>query len=137
MLRPKTTEEVSKIAAYCNAQKLALCIQGGNTGCSAGGVPVFDEVILSMELLDSIIDIDEDSGTALCQSGVVLERLDDALAQKGLTVPLDLGAKGTCQIGGNVATNAGGMRLVRYGNMHGNVLGLEVVSLFIKIDFSD
>lgn len=58
-----------------------------------------------------------------------MENLEKFVAQKGLTVPLDLGSKGTCQIGGNVSTNAGGLRLFRYGNMHGNVLGLEVVSM--------
>lgn len=67
-------------------------------------------------------------GTVLCQSGVILEALDSAVSEKGLMVPLDLGSKGSCNIGGNVATNAGGLRLLRYGNMHGNILGLEVVS---------
>ncbi|XP_050309718.1 D-2-hydroxyglutarate dehydrogenase, mitochondrial-like [Anthonomus grandis grandis] len=127
VLKPKTTEEVSKIVSYCNANKLAVCTQGGNTGYSAGAVPVFDEVILSMELMNQILDIDVNSGNVVCQSGIVLENLDNILAEKGMMVPLDLGAKGSCQIGGNVATNAGGLRLVRYGNMHGNVLGLEVV----------
>ncbi|CAG9771345.1 unnamed protein product [Ceutorhynchus assimilis] len=127
VLKPKTTEEVSKIIVYCNQYKLALCTQGGNTGVASGAVPVFDEIILSMELMNEIIEIDENSGTVVCQAGVILEELDNALAGKGLMVPLDLGSKGSCQIGGNVATNAGGMRVMRYGNMHGNTLGLEVV----------
>ncbi|XP_066138173.1 D-2-hydroxyglutarate dehydrogenase, mitochondrial-like [Euwallacea fornicatus] len=127
VLKPKTTQEVSLILDYCNSNKLALCIQGGNTGCSAGGVPVFDEIVLSTELMNEILEIDEHAGIILCQAGVVLETLDSALAEKGLMVPLDLGSKGSCQIGGNIATNAGGMRLLRYGNMHGNVLGLETV----------
>ncbi|ENN81556.1 hypothetical protein D910_09146 [Dendroctonus ponderosae] len=127
VLKPKTTEEVTKIVEYCNANKLALCTQGGNTGCSAGAVPVFDEIILSTELMNEIIEIDENAGTILCQSGVILEALDRAVSEKGLMVPLDLGSKGSCNIGGNVSTNAGGLRLLRYGNMHGNILGLEVV----------
>lgn len=61
-MKPKTTEEVTKIVKYCNANKLALCTQGGNTGCSAGAVPVFDEIILSTELMNEIIDIDENAG---------------------------------------------------------------------------
>lgn len=67
-------------------------------------------------------------GALFCQSGCILENIDDFVATKGLMVPLDLGSRGTCQIGGNVSTNAGGMRLFKYGNMHGNILGLEVVS---------
>ncbi|KAL1496987.1 hypothetical protein ABEB36_008024 [Hypothenemus hampei] len=127
VLKPKTTEEVSEIVKYCNINKLAICTQGGNTGCSAGGVPVFDEIILSTELMNKIIEIDENEGTATCQAGVILETLDNALAEKNFMVPLDLGSKSSCHIGGNVATNAGGIRLLRYGNMHGNVLGLEIV----------
>lgn len=64
----------------------------------------------------------------MCQAGCVLETLDNFLAEKGFVMPLDLGAKGSCHIGGNVSTNAGGIRLIRYGNLHGNVLGLEAVS---------
>lgn len=66
-------------------------------------------------------------GIVVCQAGCVLENVDNILAEKGLIVPLDLGAKGSCHIGGNISTNAGGLRLLRYGNLHGNVLGLEVV----------
>lgn len=64
----------------------------------------------------------------MCESGCILENLDEFVSQKGLIVPLDLSSKGSCQIGGNISTNAGGVRLLKYGNMHGNVLGLEVVS---------
>lgn len=67
------------------------------------------------------------SGVVVAQAGCVLQSLDDTAAQGGYTVPLDLGAKGSCHIGGNVATNAGGLRLLRYGSLHGSVLGLEVV----------
>ncbi len=77
--------------------------------------------------MTSILDIDAAAGVAVAQAGVVLEALDTALAAHGLCVPLDLGAKGSCQLGGNVSTNAGGLRLLRYGSLHGSVLGLEVV----------
>ena len=63
----------------------------------------------------------------MCQSGCVLEQLDDRLAEQNLMMPLDLGAKGSCHIGGNVSTNAGGIRLLRYGSLHGSVLGIEAV----------
>ena len=77
--------------------------------------------------MDTIEDIDALSGVVRTQAGVVLEKLDTHLADFGLMAPLDLGAKGSCQIGGNVSTNAGGLRLLRYGSLHANVLGLEVV----------
>nr|CAH7759828.1 unnamed protein product [Callosobruchus chinensis] len=127
VLKPKTTEEVSKILSFCNENKLAICPQGGNTDVVGASVPVFDEIVVSTELMNEIIDLDENSGVIVCQAGCVLENIDKKLEANGLMVPLDLGAKGSCHIGGNVSTNAGGLRLLRYGNLHGNVLGLEVV----------
>ena len=90
-----------------------MCPQGGNTGLVGGSVPVFDEVVISTQLMDRIETVSTDSGVAVCQAGVVLEQLDSELAGHGLMVPLDLGAKGSCHIGGNVSTNAGGLRLLR------------------------
>lgn len=127
MLKPKSTEEVSAILKHCNARKLAVCPQGGNTGLVAGTTPIFDEIILSMQLMNNIEHVDETAGILVCQSGCVLEKLEEHLSQHNLIMPIDLGAKGTCHIGGNVSTNAGGLRLMRYGNMHGNVLGIEAV----------
>ena len=78
--------------------------------------------------MDQIESVDANSSVATVQSGVILERLDSTLrSEHGLMVPLDLGAKGSCHIGGNVSTNAGGLRLVRYGNLHGSVMGVEAV----------
>lgn len=90
-----------------------------------GSVPVFDEVVVSTSSMNEIEYIDEYSGIVTCQAGVILETLDTTVREKGLCVPLDLGAKGSCQIGGNVSTNAGGLRLIRYGNLHGSVTGVE------------
>lgn len=104
-----------------------MCPQGGNTGLVGGSVPVFDEIILSTQLMNQIYHIDETSGILVCQAGCILEKLEEYAADKGLVMPIDLGAKGTCHIGGNVSTNAGGLRLLRYGNLHGNVLGIEAV----------
>lgn len=72
------------------------------------------------------------AGVLVCEAGCILENLDNYLADRGLMMPLDLGAKGSCHIGGNVSTNAGGLRLLRYGNLHGSVLGLEAVSEIFK-----
>lgn len=127
LLKPKTTEEVSAILSYCNQHRLAVCPQGGNTGLVGGSVPVFDEIIISTNLMNKVENVDTWSGVVTCQSGCVLEALDQHVADFGLMVPLDLGAKGSCHIGGNVSTNAGGLRLLRYGSLHGSVLGVEAV----------
>lgn len=86
-----------------------------------------------MNLLNKVEHIDEYSGIVICQSGVILENLESSVHEKGLCVPIDLGAKGSCHIGGNVSTNAGGLRLIRYGNLHGSVLGIEAVTAEGKI----
>lgn len=127
LLLPRNTEEVSKILEYCNSRRLAVVPQGGNTGLVGGSVPVFDEVIINAASMNKIIAFDKVSGILVCEAGCILENLISYLDNQGFIMPLDLGAKGSCQIGGNVSTNAGGLRLVRYGSLHGNVLGLEAV----------
>lgn len=126
-LKPKTTEQVSQILKYANERNLAVVPQGGNTGLVGGSVPVFDEIVLSLANMNKIRSLDTTSGIFKADSGVVLEVADQHLAENGYIFPLDLGAKGSCHIGGTVATNAGGLRLLRYGSLHGSVLGLEVV----------
>ncbi|PPJ61192.1 hypothetical protein CBER1_10753 [Cercospora berteroae] len=127
VLKPGSTEEVSKILKYCNDNLIAVNPQGGNTGLVGGSVPVFDEIVINLARMNKIRDFDDVSGILVADAGVVLEAADNHLAERGHIFPLDLGAKGTCQLGGNVATNAGGLRLLRYGSLHGNVLGLEAV----------
>ena len=127
VLKPSSTEEVSKILKYCNDNMLAVVPQGGNTGLVGGSVPVFDEIVINMQKMNEIRSFDEVSGILVADAGVILENADNFLAEKNHIFPLDLGAKGSCYIGGNVATNAGGLRLLRYGSFHGNVLGLEAV----------
>lgn len=127
LLRPQSTEQVSAILQYCNSRVLAVVPQGGNTGLVGGSVPVFDEIILNLGAMNKHISFDEVSGILVCEAGCILQSLDKFVGGRGFTMPLDLGAKGSCQIGGNVSTNAGGLRLLRYGSMHANVLGLEVV----------
>lgn len=127
LLRPQTTAQVSQILRYCNSRNLAVNPQGGNTGLVGGSVPVYDEIILSTSLMNNVLNFDNVSGILTCQAGCVLENLSLYLEEKDYIMPLDLGAKGSCHIGGNVATNAGGLRLLRYGSLRGTVLGLEVV----------
>ncbi|WOH00439.1 hypothetical protein DCAR_0519799 [Daucus carota subsp. sativus] len=127
MLQPRTTEEVSQILKYCNSRRIAVVPQGGNTGLVGGSIPVFDEVIINTSRMHKIVSFDKVSGVLVCEAGCVLENLISFLDNEGFIMPLDLGAKGSCQIGGNISTNAGGLRLVRYGSLHGTVLGLEAV----------
>ncbi|XP_035924783.2 D-2-hydroxyglutarate dehydrogenase, mitochondrial isoform X1 [Halichoerus grypus] len=127
LLRPRTSQEVAHILRYCHERNLAVNPQGGNTGMVGGSVPVFDEIILSTAQMNQVISFHSVSGTLVCQAGCVLEELSRYVEERGFVMPLDLGAKGSCHIGGNVATNAGGLRFLRYGSLHGTVLGLEVV----------
>jgi FAD/FMN-containing dehydrogenase len=127
VLKPASTEEVSKVLKYCNDNMLAVVPQGGNSGLVGGSVPVFDEIVINMSRMNQIRSFDEVSGTLVVEAGCILEVADGYLGQRGHIFPLDLGAKGSCHIGGNVATNAGGLRLLRYGSLHGNVLGIEAV----------
>ncbi|XP_074651522.1 D-2-hydroxyglutarate dehydrogenase, mitochondrial-like [Tubulanus polymorphus] len=127
VLKPKTTDELSEIMKYCNDNRLAVVPQGGNTSLVGGSVPVFDEVVVSLELMNKILHVDPLMGSLVCEAGCILETLNQHLATYELMMPLDLGAKGSCHIGGNIATNAGGMRVLRYGSIHANLLGLEVV----------
>ncbi|MCJ1473555.1 hypothetical protein MMC13_002206 [Lambiella insularis] len=127
VVKPGTKEEVSKVLKYCNDNMLAVVPQGGNSGLVGGSVPVFDEIVISLSRMNNIRSFDGVSGALVVDSGVILEVADKYLAERSHIFPLDLGAKGSCQIGGNVATNAGGLRLLRYGSMHGNVLGIEAV----------
>jgi FAD/FMN-containing dehydrogenase len=126
-LRPRSDEHVSEVLRYCNSRKLAVVPQGGNTGLVGGSVPVFDEIVLSTALLNKTIDFDQHSGILTCEAGCVLESLEKHVNQFSYTMPLDLGAKGSCHIGGNLATNAGGARLLRYGSLHGSVLGIKAI----------
>lgn len=127
LLKPKTTADVSAILQVCSEKKFAVVPQGGNTGLVGGSVPVFDEIIISTQQMNDVISLDTVAGILVCQAGCILGNLDECVSKHNLTMPIDLGAKGSCHIGGNLATNAGGVRLLRYGSLHGNVLGLEAV----------
>jgi len=127
VLRPKTTEQISKILNYCNQKKIAVVPQGGNTGLVGGSVPVFDEVIINLSKMNKIISHDELTSTLHCEAGCILENLKNYVDALGQTMPIDLGAKGSCFIGGNLATNAGGIHFVKYGSMRKNCKGLKAV----------
>jgi len=115
------------VLKHANERGLAVVPQGGNTGLVGGSVPVHDELVLSLLRMNKVEHFDARSGIVTVEGGMVLEQLDNYLADQGFMVPLDLGAKGTCTIGGNAATNAGGLRYLRYGSLRGNILGIEAV----------
>ncbi|KAL7456581.1 hypothetical protein ACHAWC_008064 [Mediolabrus comicus] len=127
VLRPQTTSEVSSILQYCHENYIGITPQGGNTGLCGGATPYNTEIILSMEDMDRIYCIDEYSGILTCDAGCILQNLHSYAEENGFLFPLDIGSKGSCQIGGNVSTNAGGHHFFRFGSLHGTVVGMEVV----------
>jgi FAD/FMN-containing dehydrogenase len=118
---------VSAILKYCNERRLAVVPQGGNTGLVGGSVPVFDEIILNLRGMNKIEKFDPVSSVVSVEAGVILEKLSDFLEAEGFEMPLDLGAKGSCQVGGNASTNAGGKYVLKYGSFRSHILGLEAV----------
>ena len=124
---PRTTEAVSAVLRVCHERDQSVIIQGGLTNCVAAAEPAAEDVVLSLEKMDRIVEIDPVGGTAVVEAGVILQTLQETVAEQGLRFPLDLGARGSCTIGGNIATNAGGINVLRYGMMRNLVLGLEAV----------
>lgn len=127
MLRPETSEQVSQCLKHCNDRMLAVVPQAGNTGLVGGSVPVHDEVILSTSRMNKILDFDESYGIISSEAGVILRNLQNHAEERGYEVPLDLGAKDSCQIGGNLANNAGGLKVIRQNSLHANTIGLKAV----------
>jgi FAD/FMN-containing dehydrogenase len=127
VIRPRTTEEVSAALRVCHAHGIGVVPQGGLTGLAGGANPGADQVVISFELMRGIEEIDKASATMTVKAGTPLEVAQQAAAGAGLFLGLDLGARGSYQIGGNLATNAGGIRVIRYGMAREQVLGLEAV----------
>src|ERR1700753_3647834 len=127
VLRPGSTAEVSAICKLASEHKIALVPQGGNTGLVGGQTPHNGEVVVSTRRLDKIRDIDTASNTMTCESGVVLQIAQQKAAEVDRLFPLSLGAEGSCTIGGNLSTNAGGTAALAYGVAREMALGLEVV----------
>ena len=129
VVRPATTEEVAAVVALCRDAGVALVPQGGNTGLCGGAVPDASgrQVVLSLTRLRRIRAVDPDNQTITVEAGVVLQQVQEAATAAGRLFPLSLGAEGSCTIGGNLSTNAGGTGVLRYGTMRDLTLGLEVV----------
>ncbi len=127
VIRPRTTEEMSAALRLCHAAGQPVIAQGGMTGLAGGGNPMGSEFVISLERFTGIEEVDTASATLTVKAGTPLETCQQAAAEAGLFLALDLGARGSCQIGGNLATNAGGIRVIRYGMAREQVLGLEAV----------
>lgn len=127
VLRPISTQEVAWIMRHCHEAGIPVTPQGGLTGLCGGARPLDGGVALSLERMSGIEALDPDAMTITVLAGTPLETIQQAAAEAGLFFPLDLGARGSCVIGGNLSTNAGGNRVIRYGMARDLVLGLEVV----------
>jgi len=129
IVRPATTEEVAAVVKLCAAEGVAIVPQGGNTGMSGGATPQEDgrEIVLSLTRMNRILEIDKVGYTMTVEAGVVLRTIQETAADNDRLFPLSLGAEGSCTIGGNLSTNAGGVQVLHYGNARNLVLGLEVV----------
>jgi FAD/FMN-containing dehydrogenase len=127
VLRPGSTAEVSAICRLASEHRIALVPQGGNTGLVGGQTPHHGEVVVSMRRMDRIRDIDTASNTMTCEAGVVLQVAQQRASEVDRLFPLSLGAEGSCTIGGNLSTNAGGTGALAYGVAREMALGLEVV----------
>jgi FAD/FMN-containing dehydrogenase len=130
VVRPGSTAEVSAVVRACAAHGTSLVPQGGNTGMVGGGVPDTSgtQVLLSLQRLNRVRRLDADNLTLTVEAGAVLQAVQQAAHEAGLLFPLSLAAEGSCTIGGNLATNAGGTQVLRFGNTRDLCLGLEVVT---------
>ena len=127
IVRPSSAAEVSAVLKQCYDRGQSVVTHGGLTGCVQGAQSDGGDIVISMERMNRIEDIDTVAHTLTVQAGAVLETVQKDVAAQGMFLPLDLGARGSCTIGGNVATNAGGINVIRYGMARALVLGLEAV----------
>ena len=125
---PATVDEVQAVVRWANRHGVAVVPSGGRTGLSGGAVAANGELVLSLERMNKVLDFDAVDRTLTVQAGMALEAVQNAAREHGLVYPVDFGARGSCSIGGNIATNAGGIRVIRYGNTREWIAGLTVVT---------
>lgn len=127
IVRPKNTKEVSKVLALCHEKKISIVPLGGATGFVEGSVSQSEQIVLSMERMTEVESIDIDNRSIVVQAGVPLQKLHEFAQEHDLHYPVDLGARGSCTLGGMASTNAGGNEVLRFGMSREQILGLEVV----------
>lgn len=125
---PASVEEVQGAVRWANVEGVAVVPSGGRTGLSGGAVAATGELVLSLERMNRVLDFDAVDRTLTVQAGIALEAVHNAAREHGLVYPVDFAARGSCSIGGNIATNAGGIRVIRYGNTREWIAGLTVVT---------
>ena len=125
---PATVEDVQVIVRWANEQGVAIVPSGGRTGLSGGAVAAHGELVLSLERMNRVLDFNPVDRTLTVQAGMALQAVHEVARGHGLVYPVDFAARGSCSIGGNIATNAGGIRVIRYGNTREWVAGLKVVA---------
>lgn len=125
---PETSEQVAKIVKFARSRKIGLVPSGGRTGLSGGACALNGEIVVSFEKMNRILDFNPMDRTVTCEAGVVTEALQQHVRDQGFYFPVDFAARGSSHIGGNIATNAGGIKVIRYGNMREWVAGLKVVT---------
>ncbi|MGQ0524480.1 MAG: FAD-binding oxidoreductase, partial [Betaproteobacteria bacterium] len=128
-VRPANTAEVAALVRLCADTRTPIVPQGGNTGMCGASVPhaTGSEIVLSLARMNRILEVDPLDNTMTVEAGCILANIQQAAAEADRLFPLSLGAEGSCQIGGNLSTNAGGVNVLRYGNTRDLLLGLEVV----------
>lgn len=125
---PKSTEEVQKLVRWARSQRIGLVPSGGRTGLSGAAIASHGEVVVSFERMNRILEFDAFDQTLTCEPGLVTEELQKFALENGLYFPVDFASRGSSQVGGNIATNAGGIKVLRYGLFRNWVAGLEVVT---------
>jgi FAD/FMN-containing dehydrogenase len=127
LLKPDSTDAVSKVLAICNETRTPIVPQGGNTGLVGGQIPFHDEIILSLSRLNRVRHVDAQGMSMIVEAGVTLAATQDAAEKAERLFPLSIASEGSATVGGNVSTNAGGVHVLKYGNTRELVLGVEVV----------
>ena len=127
VVSPGSAQEVQAIVRVCSEAGVPIVPQGGNTGLVGGSVPLGGEVVMSMRRMNHILGFDEGSAVISAEAGCTLQALQDTAGRHGYDMPLDLAARGSCQLGGVLATNAGGINFVRHGSLQGSLRGLQFV----------
>ena len=127
---PINTKTLKEIVIFCFENDIKIVPQGGNTSLTGASVPTYksQEIIINFSKMDKILEIDKSNLTVLVESGLILDNLKENLDKEGLYFPINLSSSGSCMIGGNIATNAGGINALKYGTMKDNLIGIEMIT---------
>ena len=127
---PINTKTLKEIVIFCFENDIKIVPQGGNTSLTGASVPTYksQEIIINFSKMDKILEIDKSNLTVLVEAGLILDNLKENLDKEGLYFPINLSSSGSCMIGGNIATNAGGINALKYGTMKDNIIGLEMIT---------